>query len=60
MTRQNIITLRSIHVGFNGLTLQVYVEPLKKTDLMFIATTMYPDIPLDILTSMVTFNMQVI
>ncbi|XP_053396218.1 midasin-like isoform X2 [Mercenaria mercenaria] len=38
---------------------QVYVEPLKRTDLMFIASTMYPDIPLDILNYMVSFNMQI-
>ena len=41
------------------LYVQVYVEPLSKNDLMFIASTMYPNIPLKVLSYMVTFNMKV-
>ncbi|WAR08077.1 MDN1-like protein [Mya arenaria] len=37
---------------------QVYVEPLSEADLMFIATTMYTDIPEHTLRNMVTFNMK--
>ncbi|XP_033739322.1 midasin-like [Pecten maximus] len=38
---------------------QVYVEPLTKADLTFISRTMYPSIPRELLTHMVTFNMQI-
>ena len=38
---------------------QVYVEPLTVGDLMFIATTMYPSIPVHTLNHMVTFNTKV-
>ncbi|XP_060072903.1 midasin-like [Ylistrum balloti] len=38
---------------------QVYVEPLTMADLTFISRTMYPCIPQDLLTHMVTFNMQI-
>ncbi|XP_070191391.1 midasin-like isoform X1 [Littorina saxatilis] len=37
---------------------QVYVEPLSRDDLIFICTTMYPSMPLDVLTKMVDFNMK--
>ncbi|XP_041350636.1 midasin-like [Gigantopelta aegis] len=36
---------------------QVYVEPLSRADLLFIAETMYPRIPSDLLAKMVDFNM---
>nr|KAG5703293.1 hypothetical protein BaRGS_025535 [Batillaria attramentaria] len=37
---------------------QVYVEPLARHDLIFICGTVYPSIPLDVLTKMVDFNMK--
>ena len=37
----------------------MYVEPLSKNDLMFIASTMYPSIPQEVLSYMVMFNMRV-
>ncbi|KAK3603576.1 hypothetical protein CHS0354_028005 [Potamilus streckersoni] len=35
---------------------QVYIEPLSRDDLLFIATKMYPDIPFHLLGKMVDFN----
>ncbi|XP_061171072.1 midasin-like [Saccostrea echinata] len=38
---------------------QVYIEPLTFKDLLFIAHRTYPDIPCNILSNMVTFNMKI-
>ncbi|XP_059144482.1 midasin-like [Physella acuta] len=35
---------------------QVYVDPFTRDDLIFISTTMYPNLPADLLTAMVDFN----
>ncbi|KAJ8315790.1 LOW QUALITY PROTEIN: hypothetical protein KUTeg_007940 [Tegillarca granosa] len=43
----------------NVKRLVVYVEPLSFTDLLFIAQTMYPKIPISKLECMVRFNMEV-
>ncbi|KAJ8314873.1 LOW QUALITY PROTEIN: hypothetical protein KUTeg_007023 [Tegillarca granosa] len=43
----------------NVKRLVVYVEPLSFTDLLFIAQTMYPKIPMSKLECMVRFNMEV-
>ncbi|GFR95376.1 midasin [Elysia marginata] len=37
---------------------QVYVEPLGRQDLVFIACAIYPEFPTDMLTAMVDFNSQ--
>ncbi|KAL5010016.1 hypothetical protein ScPMuIL_012321, partial [Solemya velum] len=38
---------------------QVYVEPLTEADLLYIASEMYPSIPMDILSNMITFNTKI-
>ena len=39
--------------------MQVYVEPLGRGDLLFITEAMYPQIPHDVIQTMVDFNQQV-
>ena len=42
-----------------AVLLQVYIEPLTDTDLLFITSTMYPQIPTDLLSNMIKFNNKV-